>query len=241
MSKAPVIQPLKLKWRDRILLKSVEFLGPLLIRAWGATWRVNWLNKELEQELRQKYGAVIFAFWHNQMLVGAYTFRQSRARILISQSKDGEFIARTVAGLGFVPVRGSTTRGGVAALKALVTEGKAGHDLSISPDGPRGPRHCAQIGVVLLARLTGLPILPIGFQAARRKELNSWDRFCLPYPGSRIVALYGEPIFVSPETTGPELEAKRLVVENALREAQLQADQLATGQPVLSTISKPVN
>src|SRR5438552_8676350 len=109
-------------------------------------------------------------------------YRGSRVKIFISAHRGGELIARILTWFGFGAVRGSTTRGGSQALRQLVRAGRAGADLVVTPDGPRGPRCRAQAGVIELATLTGLPILPITFAASKKKLFGSWDRFEVPMP-----------------------------------------------------------
>ncbi|OQY26854.1 MAG: hypothetical protein B6244_12295 [Candidatus Cloacimonetes bacterium 4572_55] len=213
---------------EKVLLFGVEHLGALLIRLLGASWRVRLINRDLEQNLKSQHSAVILAFWHSQMLIPTYTQRQRDTRIMISQSKDGEYIARTVQRLGFTPVRGSTSRRGAQALAEMVRQGRAGYDLGITPDGPRGPRYQARIGAAILARDSGLPVIPCGVTAKKRIELNTWDRFAIPYPFTTAVVRYNPPIYVSPDADRKELEKKRLEIEKALILAQQQAEKDVT-------------
>jgi lysophospholipid acyltransferase (LPLAT)-like uncharacterized protein len=108
------------------------------------------------------------------------TYRGAEAHILISQHRDGELIHRIVSRFGFRSVRGSTTRGGVMALRELIKLGRSGVDLVITPDGPKGPRHVAQIGAVQLAQATGLPIVPLTFSCSKKNSsragIGSWSR-----------------------------------------------------------------
>jgi len=133
-----------------------------------------------------------------------------------------------VSRFGFRSVRGSTTRGGVAALRALIRLGRSGSDLVITPDGPKGPRQIAQLGAVQLAQATGLPIVPLTFSCSK-KVFASWDRFLLPYPFSRGLFWWGEPIWVPREATAEELEAKRRELEAALNQITAEADAEMAG------------
>jgi len=144
---------------------------------------------------------VIIAFWHDQLLLMVKGYRGPGARILISESKDGELIARTMECFGQGAVRGSSTRGGRKAFKALLALARESYDLVITPDGPRGPRHEVKEGVVQLARLTRRPVIPMAFACSRGHRFKSWDRFLLPFPFSRGVYAYGEPVIYDSEET----------------------------------------
>ena len=121
---------------------------------------------------------VIIAFWHARQLMMPLTYRGTLAHILISQHQDGEIIARIVERFGFKAVRGSSTRGGMEALRELIRLGRAGVDLVVTPDGPRGPAHIAKMGVIQLARASGLPIVPLAFACSKkncsRVGIDSW-------------------------------------------------------------------
>ncbi len=216
---------LRLPQFEKIILFIIQFLGASLIRLMGSTWQVFWPNRDIENNLKKKYGGVIFAFWHSQILIPAFTHRNRQIRIMISQSNDGEYIARTVKRLGFVPIRGSSSRRGLRALNELVKEGKYKQDLAITPDGPRGPRFKAQIGVVILSKRSGLPIIPCGISAKKRKELNSWDRFCIPYFFTKIAFIYGQPIHISRNINKRQLEIKRQEIESVMQDVQRQAEE----------------
>lgn len=145
--------------------------------------------------------------------------------MLISQHRDGELIARTVKLLGIESVRGSTTRGGLSAIRSMVRTMQDGFNIAITPDGPQGPRHMVQAGIVELARLTGAPIIPMTYSASRRKVFRSWDQFNLPFPFSRVVYIFGEPVLVPRELGPEEREEKRLLLENRLKQITREADQ----------------
>ncbi len=110
-----------------------------------------------------------------------------------------------VEGWGYETVRGSTSRGGGAALRGLVKAARSGRSLAITPDGPRGPRQRLQPGVITAAQMTGLPIIPLAGGASRAWWPGSWDRFCIPKPFARVRVLYGEPRYVARDATAAEL------------------------------------
>jgi len=167
---------------------------------------------------------IILAFWHGRLLMMPYSYPGRGITILVSQSRDGELIARTVKGFGIESVRGSTSKGWFAGIKGLLKSVKSGRDTAITPDGPRGPGMRAQMGVVQIARATGLPIIPMSFGASRKKVFSSWDSFILPYPFSRGVFICGSPVYVAQAASPEEMEEKRKLVEETLNSLTARAD-----------------
>ncbi len=208
----------------------VPRLAALLIRILRATMRIRCAGRERLEALRSAGGRYIHAFWHGDLLLMPYAYPGGKIAILISEHRDGEHIARTMERFGHTSVRGSTTSGGAAALRGAVRMARDGYDLGFTPDGPRGPRHKAQMGVVAASRMTGLPIVPVGFSARPARRLGSWDGFIVPWPFSRGVFVYGEPLLVAPEAGAEEMEEARRRVEAALSECARRATDLA-GDP----------
>jgi hypothetical protein len=116
---------------------------------------------------------IILAFWHAQQLMIPIGYRGRGSHVLISQHGDGEIIARVIARFGHEAVRGSSTRGGAGALRALIKLGRSGRDVVVTPDGPKGPRHVAKLGVIQLAKATGLPIVPLAFACSKKNSLQA--------------------------------------------------------------------
>jgi len=139
----------------------------------------------------------ILAFWHRHLLLMPYSYRGRRISVLVSQSRDGELIARTVARFGIDASRGSSSRGGAQGLRALLRKAAEGYDLAFTPDGPRGPAGVVQPGVILAAAATGWPVQPVALAATRCRRLRSWDRFVVPLPLSTVHFVYGEPLTVA--------------------------------------------
>ncbi|MBN2331864.1 MAG: lysophospholipid acyltransferase family protein [Deltaproteobacteria bacterium] len=187
------------KLGDWLLLRVVPLLASLVIRGLSLLIRIDYLGMEYWRQCRQDKRGVIISFWHDQLLLMVKgNPSKAGARILISASKDGELIARTMRYFGHDAVRGSSSRGGKEALKEMVLLAQEPGDLAITPDGPRGPRHRLKPGVAQLARLTGRPVLPLAFACSRGRRFQSWDRFLLPYPFSRGVFVLGEPVVCQP-------------------------------------------
>ncbi|HSR10730.1 MAG TPA: lysophospholipid acyltransferase family protein, partial [Thermodesulfobacteriota bacterium] len=161
-----------------------------------------------------------------RLLMMPFLPKRGRVGMMVSRHRDGEFIARAVKLFGIDSLRGSTTQGGTAALRAMIRFYRDGANLAITPDGPQGPRHVVQPGVIELARQTGGPILPVTYSASRKKVFASWDRFILPYPFSRVVFIWGEPLLVPRETDRTSLEEIRLILEERLKRITEEADRM---------------
>ena len=212
-----------------VLLLLAGLIAPILLRVIGSTWRFRIIGSWRHRRARRDGQKVIMACWHQAQLPFIYTHRGQGIRVLVSYHADGELLARLLEGLGYRTVRGSTTRGGASALKGLVRLARAGHDLAITPDGPRGPRYKVQPGVITLARLTGLPILRGAWAASRVWEFRSWDRFRIPKPFARIVAIHGGPYRVPRDLSEEEEEACRQELEKDLRAETDRAQEALRG------------
>jgi len=168
---------------------------------------------------------VIFCIWHNRLALCLILYQRYVQRFqperqmaaMVSASKDGAFLARILELFRVQPVRGSTSRRGPQALRELMTWGEQGYDLAITPDGPRGPRYAIQEGVVSVAQLTGLPIVPISYHLNWKKPLRSWDRFQVPLPFARCEVRAGEIVRVPRESGDAEREALRRELEARMR------------------------
>ena len=153
---------------DQLKLTLLPSLGASAIRLLGWRLDVRTEGAGVVDALYKQGKHIIIAFWHGRQLMMPLAYRGSDARILISRHRDGELIHRTVARFGFHSVRGSTMRGGSVALKQLIRLGRSGVDLVVTPDGPRGPRQVVQLGVIQLAKATGLPIVPLTFSCTKK-------------------------------------------------------------------------
>jgi lysophospholipid acyltransferase (LPLAT)-like uncharacterized protein len=201
-------------------------LAALAMRLWGATLRVEWELPESVRALERSGHHMIHAFWHAHILTLAYTHRRRGIVVLVSRHGDGEWISQIIHRLGFGTVRGSSHRGGLKALLKMGEFGRKGHPLSVTPDGPRGPRHVLQPGVLLIAQKAGIPIVPFAVGAHPCRTLASWDRFQLPHFFSRVLVVAGEPIRVPVSLPPPDLtRAWGPVVEDALRRVEARAEE----------------
>ncbi|MGC8549330.1 MAG: lysophospholipid acyltransferase family protein [Acidobacteriaceae bacterium] len=209
---------------QRIAIAIIPRLTALIIALIGVTLRFETIAEE---------GAIpatppakgIFCFWHQCTLLCAWYFRKFRCSIIISQSFDGEIIARTLGLLGYNSVRGSSSRGGAAGLLALQSVLEQGQPVVFTADGPRGPIYQTKIGPIKLAQLTAEPIGSFYLLPEKKWTLNSWDHFFIPKPFSRVIVSWARPIPSIPATTPPDqLESHRKQLNDAIERARLQAE-----------------
>lgn len=211
-------------WKDKILLFLIPRVYVWILRLLSMTIRQKVLHADYPQSFWKGGQNIIAAFWHQRLLMMPFLPHQGKVGMLISQHRDGEFIAQAVRRFNIDSIRGSTTRGGISALRGMIRFYNSGGNLAITPDGPQGPKHIVQPGVIELARQTGAPIVPVTYGASCKKVFKSWDNFILPLPFGRVVYIWGEPILVSPDADKEELEEKRLLLQKRLQEITAQAD-----------------
>lgn len=168
---------------------------------------------------------VIYAFWHNRILAITAAFLRVYPRgrrgvlVLTSASKDGMWLGALAGRLGMGSVRGSSSRRGATAMRELIEKVEQGHDIAITPDGPRGPRYELGPGMIYLAQRTGVPIIPIHARFGRHWRLKTWDGFCIPRPFSRIEVTLAPPVAIPAALAGEDFEAERRRIESLLRAA----------------------
>jgi lysophospholipid acyltransferase (LPLAT)-like uncharacterized protein len=204
-----------------------------LVRALGVTLRLRIRGQDTLRPLWRTRQPLIYIVWHGRLLLvpwlNARLRRTDGARapfVLASRSRDGEIVARYVGRFGLPVVRGSSSRGGGTALRQLVSALRRGSDVAVVPDGPRGPRERLQAGVVVLAALTGAPVIPLAVGARPARRLASWDRFLVPLPFARCALVFGACVHVDPDR---DREHARADLERALVEVTARADALAAG------------
>lgn len=152
-------------------------------------------------ELIEQRSGVIYAFWHNRQIILPVIRKNEPIHCLISSSRDGEYVARVAGLFGKNAIRGSTTRGGFEAMKQIMRVLESGGTAAITPDGPLGPALEVKPGVIQLSRALGTPIVPIAFDASKKKVFASWDEFNLPYPFSKIAIVFGKPLIIDESET----------------------------------------
>ena len=194
------------------------------VRILGRTMHFEVVNPEIPGSFWEKGTPAIGAFWHGRLLMMPFAYRGKKLSFLVSPHRDGQVVGKALQRFGFQAILGSTTRKGFTAFKNMLRAHKEGSDIALVPDGPRGPRFRVQIGVIELARLTGRPVVPLSFSASRKRIFNTWDRFLLPYPFSKGVIVWGEPVNVDPHGDRNHLEEKRALLERRLNELTERAD-----------------
>src|SRR5260221_13654618 len=168
----------------------------------------------------------ILAFWHGRLLMMPMAWPRSvPIHMLLSGPRDGRILAAAVGHFGIASIAGSSSRGGLAALRAMVKTLKDGVCVGITPDGPRGPAMQASPGIVAAARLAQVPIIPLAYATRRRRIMATWDRFHLAFPFTAGIHLWGEPINVPEDADEVELERYRQAVEDALNALGREADR----------------
>jgi len=207
--------------RNWKLALTVGF-GSVIIRVLALTWRFRITNAAPWRELRLRRQPFIFAFWHGTMLPLAWVHRGEGVPVVISEHRDGEIIARIVEKFGFKTIRGSSSRGAARALIGIVRELERGSEVAVTPDGPRGPARRFASGALVAAQRVGVPIVGVGVVASRAWRLNSWDRFMIPKPFSRVHVAYTLPTSVA-ATSAREAEGEAPRFESLLNDVLADA------------------
>jgi lysophospholipid acyltransferase (LPLAT)-like uncharacterized protein len=226
---------MKARWRSprdwRFSLTVGPWLASTLLRTGARTLRRRDVGREHVDTCLARGERIIVAFWHGRLLMMPFVYPGQPATILISQHRDGEYISRIARHLGFLVERGSATRGGARAFRQLVYTLKEGRNVVITPDGPKGPARRVKSGVIELSRLSGMPIVPVGFGAWPRAVLQSWDRFVIPYPFARAVYVWGPPVYIPSALLKADAEMFQNHLAERLDAVTAEADRLALARP----------
>ena len=182
-------------------------------------------NIEAIKNLNSKNQNYVLAFWHGTMLLPWYFHGAPNFVALTSRSKDGDILAKILEKWKFKVVRGSSSTGGEEALETMIEYVKKNFSIAITPDGPRGPRHKFKAGAVVIAKKTGIPIVLAGVGFKRKKILNNWDKFEIPYFFTRAKIVYSEPVYIDSDLNYDETSKKIFECEDALNELQTQAQE----------------
>jgi hypothetical protein len=217
---------------DRLKLWLISWAGYLFIRVVGATLRYKFIAEPgcLADENAVAAPGTIWCFWHRAVLPATYRFRNQGLAVMTSRSFDGEYIARIIQKLGFIAVRGSSSRGAVGALIGMRQQLESGHSAVFTIDGPRGPRYVAKPGAVLLAKKTGAPINCFYVAVERAWILNSWDQMIIPKPFSRAVIYASSPIYVPADATEAQMSALHQQMQETLERCRLKAEEAVSNQ-----------
>ena len=188
--------------RLRVSPRAVRACAIPAVRLLAATWRIRTEHEERWRRLYEAHRAHVFLLWHEALLPLLWQHRGQGIAIVVSEAREGQYLADLGRILGYRAVRGSSTRGASRALLGAVRELREGRAVAFTPDGPRGPRRELKPGVVAAAQRGGGVIVPIHAEASRAWRLHSWDRFMIPRPAARVTIRYGRPFEVAPGETG---------------------------------------
>src|ERR1043166_2069414 len=205
-------------FRERLLIRAADLAFYLAIRLVGPTVRFTVEGWEHWEEAARDGGRPIYTFWHDRIFLTLYFWRRRGIVVMTSRSFDGEYIARFIQRFGCGAVRGSAARGGAVALVELARLVRRGCPAAFTIDGPKGPRHEAKPGALVLAKKTGQAVLPFAVNAERFWQVRSWDRLQIPKPFTRAVVRIAPPIRVAPDADADALRAKRDELQRALEE-----------------------
>lgn len=197
--------------------------GSWLVRLLGWTWRIRVTNDDAVRRLRAARQPIIFSLWHGHILPLLYQHRGEGVVVMISEHADGELVARVAERLGFGTVRGSTSRGAARALLEAARVVRDGHDLAITPDGPRGPARSIAPGTAVLAQRTGASVIGVAAHARSAWRLKSWDSFMIPRPFARVHVAYSDAVTVGGSVREAAGETERMQQLMATAEARAGA------------------
>lgn len=223
----------ELTTRQRIKYFLLSSLLKLIVRVIWSTCRVEKIIGEENVEQITKDGkAFIPCYWHQQIIFGAWYMRKLLTRgikvgFLVSPSKDGEIAANVIKSWGGTVIRGSETRTGAQAMRDMYTLiARENVSPAINSDGPQGPLHVFKVGDLMLSQFTKAPLLPLAYASSSAWHLNSWDKFIVPKPFSRVAIAIGEPFITPKGLRAEDLEPQRLQMENTLKDLTRQAQKV---------------
>jgi len=193
----------------------------------GWTTRIYWFKTAEGKQLEDEGKGLIYAVWHNQQLFLLYPYKGQKIAPLISQSSDGEYIARCLPKFGMLAVRGSSSRGGARALIRLLQATREGYRPMLTPDGPRGPIYKVQSGILFLAKKTGFPIIPVGTALSHKIKVGSWDKMRVPLPFGKTALTYGKAVYVKDDADMPRAAEE---LEKQLNWATDQSELFVNGK-----------
>ena len=216
---------------QRLQIGVASWLAAAVVGLIGRTLRMTITFEEGSIPGLHKISPGIYPFWHRCVLPATWLFRNRGIGVLTSLSRDGEYIARVIRRFGYLPVRGSSSRGGQRGLLEMETMVKAGGAAAFTIDGPRGPRYVAKKGPVVLSRLTGVPITAFYVAVEKRWVLKTWDAMVVPRPFSRAYVRVAKNISVPPDADDAALDQHHTEMQAALERVTEFAEAQFSAQP----------
>jgi lysophospholipid acyltransferase (LPLAT)-like uncharacterized protein len=223
----------------KLLTIVFAFVFNILLRGVCGSNRLTVTGEDVFRD-HVEQGGNIFAFWHSHLFYLAYFYvkhaQRRKVAMLVSLSRDGDYGAALVGRLRQDAVRGSTSRGGQRAVRQLAAKIAEGCNIAITPDGPRGPAHHVNEGIIKLAQITGARIIPSSYDATSKRLLKSWDRFMIVKPFGHIHVAFGEPIEVPKDITAAERGQYRDKLESTLHELDRICAEALSKERVVATV-----
>lgn len=187
-----------------------------------------WDHREAEhlEPLLNSGEAFVISLWHNRVVMMPYAWRRKNRPITIftSDHRDGKLVAYSMGWFGFDTVFGSTKRTEMKTIRLIVRSLREGNLFGMTPDGPRGPRMRVKSGVVAMARMAEVAIIPVAYSCRRRVVMDTWDRLIVPLPFTRGIFLWGEPVRMPAGASAEEVENARLLLEQRMIDLTAEAD-----------------
>lgn len=180
------------------------------------TCRVRWHNQDALDQLKENDQPFVLSMWHNCCTIAAWVMKNSDVTVMISDSKDGEYVSRLANSFGIPTIRGSSSSGSEKAIRAALRVLARKKSIAITPDGPRGPRYKMKSGVLWFAASSKSPIIPLHIESSRQWEFKSWDKHCFPKPFSTIHVRFGEPIYLERSRVEDNIEQVSQEVEDGM-------------------------
>lgn len=209
--------------------KFLRFIGQLLITNTVTmlckSLKVKKINEDSIKKLEQENKNYILAFWHGTMLLPWFLHGKPTFAALTSKSKDGDLLAKLLKHWNYEVIRGSSSSGGEVALGIMVDYAKNKYSVAITPDGPRGPAHKLKAGAVVAAKKTKIPVVLAGVGYKKKKALNNWDKFEIPFFFSSANVVYSDPVYVDENLSYDETSAMIEKCEKILNDLHQQAQE----------------
>ena len=218
--------PLRKIIKNFLYGRILPYLGIVIIKLISLTYRITVLDGENEKSVLEKGLHPIYASWHQRFFPGISFFnRRKPIAIIVSLSRDGDLISKIIELMGWHAVRGSSSRGGFQALRDVRKLANEGYSLGHIVDGPRGPFGIVKPGIVTIARLSGMPILPTIISAKSKWTFESWDKFILPKPFSKIKIKFGMPVYLNSRAEKKDMDQYRHLLEEQLKKQYAELDR----------------
>lgn len=229
---------LKYLFNQEKIQQTLCLLGAMYIRIVRYTGFWSVVRGNIPKSYWDAHKPFIAAIWHGRILMMPYCWAtRKKGYMLVSKHRDGQLISSIIKKFGFQTIEASTNKGGEVGLRVILNVLGEGGYVGITPDGPRGPCMQASIGIVRVARMAGVPIIPVSFSVRQGKQLGTWDNFLLPWPFSSGVIVWGKPIEVSKDLDANDIEKKRFEVEKGLNAIVKEADQITGRKSIPTTAS----